>query len=599
MVESGAFNTASQAGTAASGGPPAARGYAVPLVVAVTGHRDLLPAEIPRIRERVRQFLLELRDACPGRIVAVMSPLAEGADRLVAEEAISLRMPLHVPLPMPRHLYAQDFVTPQSRAQFDALCAAAAEVYELPLVAGNTAALIAEPGPARARQYAQAGVFLCAHCHVLLALWDGKASDQLGGTSQVVQFHHHDVMPGHTPAATSSRLTLADDESDLVYHVVCSRDRTDGAPAPGMAPLETCWFTVDANEPRTKRMPVRHRQVFARANEFSADAQAHAREIRAGCYPLLNDEQAARLAPGLRDINQAFCAADWLAIHFQKRVAAVLRITHACALVTGLAYVSYADYAAEHALLLMALAPMVVAYCISWLANHGAWHRKYLDYRTLAEGLRVQFYWAAAGVTSGNVTKFAHDNFLQMQDPDLGWIRNVMRVAGTECDARPYHDAAGVQFAVQEWIGDERSGQLGYYRKKINERLARQKVTQSVMRLGLWATAVSFTALLAVGDWIPDGIQGPVTYLMGCILLLVGIRQSYAKSTAESELIKQYEFMHRIFRNARSRHDAAETDGERRRVLKILGDAALEEHAQWILMHRERAIDQKEAVRLG
>jgi hypothetical protein len=120
-----------------------------------------------------------------------------------------------------------------------------------------------------------------------------------------------------------------------------------------------------------------------------------------------------------------------------------------------------------------------------------------------------------------------------------------------------------------------------------------------VMRLGLWATAVSFTALLAVGDWIPDGIQGPVTYLMGCILLLVGIRQSYAKSTAESELIKQYEFMHRIFRNARSKQDSAETDDERRRVLKILGDAALEEHAEWILMHRERAIDQKEAVRLG
>jgi hypothetical protein len=30
-----------------------------------------------------------------------------------------------------------------------------------------------------------------------------------------------------------------------------------------------------------------------------------------------------------------------------------------------------------------------------------------------------------------------------------------------------------------------------------------------------------------------------------------------------------------------------------------LGDAALEEHAQWILMHRERAIHESEAVRLG
>jgi hypothetical protein len=137
----------------------------------------------------------------------------------------------------------------------------------------------------------------------------------------------------------------------------------------------------------------------------------------------------------------------------------VLRVTHACALVTGLAYVSYADFVSSRILLLMALAPMIVAYCVSWIANHGSWHRKYLDYRTLAEGLRVQFYWAASGVTSGTVSKFAHDNFLQAQDPDLGWIRNVMRVAGTECDVRPSRDPAGVQFAFAEWIGCEKSGQ--------------------------------------------------------------------------------------------------------------------------------------------
>jgi hypothetical protein len=305
------------------------------------------------------------------------------------------------------------------------------------------------------------------------------------------------------------------------------------------------------------------------------------------------------LPSGLRDINQAFCAADFLAIHYQRRVMTVVRVSHGCALATGLAYVTYADLSALRVLLLAALVPMIVAYGASWQANHGAWHRKYLDYRTLAEGLRVQFYWAAAGVTSGNVSKFAHDNFLQAQDPDLGWIRNVMRVAGTECDVKPNRDPAGLAFVVREWIGDERSGQLGYYRKKINERLAKQTTTHNVIRLSLWATALAFAALLAVGDWIPDGVQTPVTYLMGCILLLVGVRQSYAKSTAESELIKQYEFMHRIFHNARAKHALAQNDDERRHLLKILGEAALEEHAQWILMHRERAIDQKEAVRLG
>jgi len=61
------------------------RSFSVPLVVAVTGHRDLLPAELPRIRERVRAFLCQLRDAYPDRSIAVMCALAEGADRVVAE----------------------------------------------------------------------------------------------------------------------------------------------------------------------------------------------------------------------------------------------------------------------------------------------------------------------------------------------------------------------------------------------------------------------------------------------------------------------------------------------------------------------------------
>jgi len=57
--------------------------------------------------------------------------------------------------------------------------------------------------------------------------------------------------------------------------------------------------------------------------------------------------------------------------------------------------------------------------------------------------------------------------------------------------------------------------------------------------------------------------------------------------------------MTRIFGNARRRLDQAENDGERRRILKILGDAALEEHAQWILMYRQRSIDARDVVRLS
>src|SRR5512135_1153453 len=81
------------------------RSYAVPLVVAVTGHRDLVEAEIPIIRSRVRDCLFSLRYEYPSRLIVVMTALAEGADRLVAEEALALGLPLSVVLPMQRDHY--------------------------------------------------------------------------------------------------------------------------------------------------------------------------------------------------------------------------------------------------------------------------------------------------------------------------------------------------------------------------------------------------------------------------------------------------------------------------------------------------------------
>ena len=96
---------------------------ALPLVVAVTGHRDLVAEEAPIIRQRVRLFLEDLAARYPDRQLSVMSPLAEGADQLVAEVALELGLQLTVPLPMNKALYATDFASTESQQQFELLCA--------------------------------------------------------------------------------------------------------------------------------------------------------------------------------------------------------------------------------------------------------------------------------------------------------------------------------------------------------------------------------------------------------------------------------------------------------------------------------------------
>jgi hypothetical protein len=56
--------------------------------------------------------------------------------------------------------------------------------------------------------------------------------------------------------------------------------------------------------------------------------------------------------------------------------------------------------------------------------------------------------------------------------------------------------------------------------------------------------------------------------------------------------------MYRIFHNARKRLAAATTDSENRRILRILGEAALEEHAEWVLLHRERGLSKSSLWRM-
>jgi hypothetical protein len=305
-----------------------------------------------------------------------------------------------------------------------------------------------------------------------------------------------------------------------------------------------------------------------------------------------------QLPQSLRDIDHVFRSADWLAIYFQKRHLLALRSTHAMAMLMGMAYIAYSDIFPTRLFILAFVAFFVIATAIHRYSFRQAWHRKYLDYRTLAEGLRVQFYWAAAGVSSGIVSKFLYDNFLQMQDSDLGWIRNVMRVAGMESDVAPHRDPYGVEFAVREWIGDARSGQLGYYNRKIREKSGHNNRTEQFAKTMAWVTAVALALFFFADADFADSIRDPIVVMMGVLLLAVGIRQSYAFSVADFELVKQYKFMVRPFTKARRRIDTCETDDERRGVLRVLGEAALDEHAEWILMHRDRAVDEGELLRM-
>src|SRR4051794_34645806 len=256
----------------------------IPLAIGVTSHRNIPAAQIGAIRERVREFFARLARDYPDLPLTVASALAQGGDQLVAEEALAIGARLIAVLPMERAQYAEDFLDAAEHARFDALCARA-EVIELPRVAGNSLddANAAPTGLARDRHYAQAGVYISSHCHILLAIWDGKSSDRLGGTAQTVEYH----LFGTRPASAERRRTrsghapLNTDIERLAYHIVSSREGHGGAPALPLQPFDTFWRVGDRATPGSEPMPDVFRASFAHMTEFNADWAKYRAEIDA------------------------------------------------------------------------------------------------------------------------------------------------------------------------------------------------------------------------------------------------------------------------------------------------------------------------------
>ena len=569
------------------------------LIVGVTSHRDLDPAQLPQLRSQVRDAFAALRDRYPDLALVVVSALAEGGDRLVAEVALDAGARLVVPLPLPVEIYREDFANAQSQHDFARLLADADSV-PLTLVESDLDVL-RNAGPARDRQYLHAGLFVANHCHVLFALWDGREEIGMGGTAQIVRYYLGGPVPGARRATDNLRQMLAGDDDSLVLHFHVRRSGDAGQaqtarrvvppPAakrprrrrslPAGEPDEPTWRTTAGQRAFSAGLPPEYDRIFRRMQAFEIDRN----KLEARDLPAASDDPAER----------TWREADALAVRYQRRTQWAMRSIHLLAVAMGLSLLLYSDLGAPDSMLWVFLGLFATGLAIAFAAHRRDWHRKYIDYRALAEGLRVQTFWRRAGLTITGDAEFAHDNFMQKQDVELGWIRNVMRQVGL-ARTGPSMDADDAARAVAEvidaWVGRPgQSGQLAYYERKSVLRERHHLRTRALGAACLWAGIAISLVLALFHRGFSDDTRSLLVTLMGALSLVAAVREAYAYRKADKELVKQYRFMHRIYRNARLALDAAAGTQEKREILRALGEAALAEHAEWALMHRDRPIE--------
>jgi len=149
--------------------------------VGVTGHRtfDDPCGAARRVREGLRRVLALAGDEGDGARarLEMISALAEGADRLVAREALALPgTTLSVVLPFTADDYARDFETEESKREFAELLARAQDVEVMPAT------------PTREAGYEMQGRRIADRSDVLVAVWDGEGSRGQGGTAEIVAY---------------------------------------------------------------------------------------------------------------------------------------------------------------------------------------------------------------------------------------------------------------------------------------------------------------------------------------------------------------------------------------------------------------------------
>lgn len=143
------------------------------LRIGIVGHRFFTGAEAADFVHQQCHFLLKKFQETDSDLIA-LSAIAEGADSIFAEVALSLKIPLEIVRPFEQ--YEDDFTTLRSKNLYLKLCIFAAKETLLAYKSRTTDA------------YFHAMQWIVTGTDILIAVWDGEEGSGKGGTADAVQY---------------------------------------------------------------------------------------------------------------------------------------------------------------------------------------------------------------------------------------------------------------------------------------------------------------------------------------------------------------------------------------------------------------------------
>jgi hypothetical protein len=432
----------------------------VAIRVGVTGHRPnrLGNDDRPDLRRQVKNILTTVREAAgkisgdPGAgyeisspLLRVISPLAEGSDRLVADEAIKLGFELQCPFPFPRSEYARDFTTPKSQKHFYDLLQQATAVLELD---GTR-----ESNQAENRAYEKAGRTVLRHSDLVIAIWDGERAEGRGGTAQIVREAAHLGIPViwiHSESPHAVSLLVAGESG--------GHRQKDIASLPMLLEKIACYQPSEPSEISGKKTADLRNHYFSEKRHtwtlgilyrfFSKvtggswpwplhflikDYQEKTKEEWREAWAASRDVPVAARSQVEASFLQHYAWADKLAEHYANIYRSSFLLNYLlAAFAVMFALRSYFDDASRLRFWIgMELGTIVFIIVLTKLGRMQRWHERWIDYRLLAEKLRQMRFLFLVG--RGSISSHSRDFDLR-DDSGMTWVNwhfhAVTRAAG-------------------------------------------------------------------------------------------------------------------------------------------------------------------------
>ncbi len=456
----------------------------VPIMLGACGHRNIGTSDTKLIAA-VKEQCKKLREKYRHSPFIILSALAEGADRLVAQIAMDeLSAELIAVLPMPEKDYERDFGPEELKAAFRVLLKRALYLKIAPLPAGDTSWMA--DGETRNEQYARAGAIVTGHAQILFSIWDGKPARGTGGTADQVTWFER----GYSCK-----------EYSLYKDAISPLDPAEPGLSIRIDPV-SAEVTV-AKDPASKgrrqsgaRSNIQ--SILARTDRYNRDVLRYKRRI-AKSKPLVTEALGNIRDFAITDSVQR--ASDTLSVHFANKVRSSDAVIYFLALGAVLAFNFVSSKAG---------APWVylgITFVMAMLAGR-VWFRfidnRFLEYRCLAEATRTLFFWRNAGLK-----RPLWITYLSRQLGVMHWVRHAVRSVEFCQDCHlpvleeSSHHSNGVRIAKTCWVDD----QMGWFAQKEHYHSKRSKFWKRISRVAIVASFATAIAL-ALLTRVPYGTDG-------------------------------------------------------------------------------------------